>query len=452
MVLLIVTASIALVGCVARGSEPTVPAPTTSSTTPTTVVDHGGDADQPVAPADRVPVSGPGLARPSAGALSRQRDPRDVVLASSARDGGQRHRPGRPRRTSGQLAAGRGPDPLPTERDRDTRVDQSSAIETTVSVWWVGVLSRDGAATPQAQWSTSSFSLILEDGDWKVTAQSTQSGTTTDLSSDSVSISHYGFEQRLCRLRRLGDRSMIPRAARRSHRHRRRMVLGPSGERNRWMDPRGDRRVARRHPELPQDDRAPGCHRRVVLGSRVALRSGSQRQRRPAPWRSSLPESSRGSSLAISRDASQGRAPPAPTAVLGTVGITVVVDLLLDLTDSMSTEYSAVSDGGALASSIVRRAAHASDWWVLTVVMGLVALVAAFLLWIELLVRSSLLYLLVALYLLVFAASVWPTAKRCFVACLSWYSPSSCRSSSSSLPRCRSASLRSAAPSRLASR
>ena len=95
-----------------------------------------------------------------------------------------------------QLSAGQGP-----TRYRQsviaTRVDQSSAIETTVSVWWVGVLSRDGAATPQAQWSTSSVSLILEDGDWKVTAQSTESGPTPDHSSDSEPISNSGFEQRL---------------------------------------------------------------------------------------------------------------------------------------------------------------------------------------------------------------------------------------------------------------
>jgi hypothetical protein len=44
-------------------------------------------------------------------------------------------------------------------------------------------------------------------------------------------------------------------------------------------------------------------------------------------------------------------------------------------------------------------------------VLGVVALVATFVIWIELMVRSSLIYLLVAFSPLVFAASVWPSAR-----------------------------------------
>ena len=44
--------------------------------------------------------------------------------------------------------------------------------------------------------------------------------------------------------------------------------------------------------------------------------------------------------------------------------------------------------------------------------LGLVAVLGAFLLWVELLVRASLLYVLLALSPLAYAAFVWPTARR----------------------------------------
>lgn len=102
----------------------------------------------------------------------------------------------------------------------------------------------------------------------------------------------------------------------------------------------------------------------------------------------------------------------APTAVLGMIGITAVVDLLLDLTDAMSTAVLGGSDGDALKFlGTFGVQAHAATGGFNTVVMGIVALVAAFMIWIELLIRASLLYLLVAMSPLVFAASVWPAAK-----------------------------------------
>lgn len=102
----------------------------------------------------------------------------------------------------------------------------------------------------------------------------------------------------------------------------------------------------------------------------------------------------------------------APLAVLGMIGITVVVDLLLDLTDAMSTAVLGGSDGDALkflATFGVQ--AHTATGGFSSVVMGIVALIAAFMIWIELMIRASLLYLLVAMSPLVFAASVWPAAK-----------------------------------------
>ena len=193
MASLLVVASIALVGCGARGSEPTVPDPTTSSTTPTTVVDHGNDADQAVAAAVRFVCSGQELLDTPPALLA---DAIRGMWSASSAEMAVSDTVDQLVELREQLSAGQGP-----TRYRQsviaTRVDRSSAIETTVSVWWVGVLSRDGAATPQAQWSTSSVSLILEDGDWKVTAQSTESGPTPDHSSDSEPISNSGFEQRL---------------------------------------------------------------------------------------------------------------------------------------------------------------------------------------------------------------------------------------------------------------
>lgn len=78
-----------------------------------------------------------------------------------------------------------------------TRVESTSPSEATVSLWWVGVLSRDGAALPQAQWSTSRITLVLEDGRWKVSAQSTDRGPTPDHSSDAEPLSSTELERSL---------------------------------------------------------------------------------------------------------------------------------------------------------------------------------------------------------------------------------------------------------------
>lgn len=102
----------------------------------------------------------------------------------------------------------------------------------------------------------------------------------------------------------------------------------------------------------------------------------------------------------------------APLAVLGMIGITVVVDLLLDLTDAMSTAVLGGSDGDALKFlETFGVQTHTATGGFSSVVMGIVALIAAFMIWIELMIRASLLYLLVAMSPLVFAASVWPAAK-----------------------------------------
>lgn len=102
----------------------------------------------------------------------------------------------------------------------------------------------------------------------------------------------------------------------------------------------------------------------------------------------------------------------APVAVLGMIATTVVVDVLLDLTDSLSTAVLGNASGPTL--SFIEGfgvGAQLLTGGFSTVIIGLVAVVAAVMVWIELMVRASLMYLLVALSPLAFAASVWPAAK-----------------------------------------
>ena len=77
------------------------------------------------------------------------------------------------------------------------RVESASAARVQVSAWWVGVLSREGAVLPQAQWTTSLVTVIREDGGWRVDAESSEPGPVPDSTSDSEPISHEEFERRL---------------------------------------------------------------------------------------------------------------------------------------------------------------------------------------------------------------------------------------------------------------
>lgn len=95
-----------------------------------------------------------------------------------------------------RLASGRG-----ATRYRQSavtvRVESASAARVDVAVWWVGVLSREGALVPQAQWSTSTVTVIREDGEWRVDEETSEPGPVPDSSSDSEPISHDEFERRL---------------------------------------------------------------------------------------------------------------------------------------------------------------------------------------------------------------------------------------------------------------
>lgn len=101
-----------------------------------------------------------------------------------------------------------------------------------------------------------------------------------------------------------------------------------------------------------------------------------------------------------------------PVAVAGMVVTTAVVSQLLQLTDALA---------GAVMSSTGDQSLHflsgfgatvaASTNGFAAVLLGLVAVVGGLLLWVELIVRASLVYVLVAVSPLAFAATLWPSSK-----------------------------------------
>lgn len=101
-----------------------------------------------------------------------------------------------------------------------------------------------------------------------------------------------------------------------------------------------------------------------------------------------------------------------PGAIAGMVLATVVVAHLLELTDAMSDAVMADTNDQALHFlSGFSVAVTDTNSGFAAVVLGLVAVFAGLLLWIELIVRSALVYLLVAISPLGFAATLWPAAR-----------------------------------------
>ena len=101
-----------------------------------------------------------------------------------------------------------------------------------------------------------------------------------------------------------------------------------------------------------------------------------------------------------------------PLAVLGMVVSTAVVGHLLELTDAMSNAVLSTTDNQAVRflSGFGATVTGLTSGFA-TVILGLVAVFAALLLWIELIVRASLVYLLVAISPLGFAATLWPASR-----------------------------------------
>ncbi|MGD9794604.1 MAG: hypothetical protein AB7V43_14090 [Acidimicrobiia bacterium] len=67
-----------------------------------------------------------------------------------------------------------------------SRIDAYTPEHCSVSVWSVGVLSRVGAAQPQAGWSISTFELVWERDDWKIWHESITPGPAPDLDASAV--------------------------------------------------------------------------------------------------------------------------------------------------------------------------------------------------------------------------------------------------------------------------
>lgn len=100
-----------------------------------------------------------------------------------------------------------------------------------------------------------------------------------------------------------------------------------------------------------------------------------------------------------------------PMAILGIIATVTVVTKLLDLTDALSTAVLSQADGQGLRFLSRLGAVSIGAQGFAVVVIGLVAILAALALWVELMVRSALVYLLVAVSPLAFAAMVWPAAR-----------------------------------------
>jgi hypothetical protein len=101
-----------------------------------------------------------------------------------------------------------------------------------------------------------------------------------------------------------------------------------------------------------------------------------------------------------------------PLAVIGMVITVAAVGKMLDLTDALSSAVLSTTDEQALhfLSGFGVAVTGATSGFA-AVLLGLIAVIAALILWVELLVRASLVYLLVAISPLGFAAMLWPSAR-----------------------------------------
>jgi type IV secretion system protein TrbL len=104
-----------------------------------------------------------------------------------------------------------------------------------------------------------------------------------------------------------------------------------------------------------------------------------------------------------------------PLAVGGMVSTVAVTQLLIELTDALSdgiltafgTDIRAFLDGVATVGTLTGGVATA----LVVFLLGLLALLAGLVLFVELVIRSALIYLVVALCPLAFAALVWPATR-----------------------------------------
>ena len=187
---------IGLVSCAARrptGSESaTEPAPTVAaaSTSADAATTPGADA---VAAAVRFVCSGQRLLDSTPTQLPTVI--RELWSARSA-DGAVTSTVERLAELRTRLETGEGPTRY-RQSALSVRLESGSTERATVSVWWVGVLSRNGVALPQAQWVTSEVTLVNEDDQWRVDAVAESIGPVPDHSSDDEPITNDELERRL---------------------------------------------------------------------------------------------------------------------------------------------------------------------------------------------------------------------------------------------------------------
>ncbi|HEY3673037.1 MAG TPA: hypothetical protein VGN51_19015 [Acidimicrobiia bacterium] len=102
-----------------------------------------------------------------------------------------------------------------------------------------------------------------------------------------------------------------------------------------------------------------------------------------------------------------------PLAVLGMVVTIEVATRLLQLADALS--HAVLRGGGDNAKEVLRVISTSSSFSgqssFVVALLGLLCIVAALFVWVELVIRAALVYLLIAFSPLVFAAMVWPSAR-----------------------------------------
>jgi hypothetical protein len=104
-----------------------------------------------------------------------------------------------------------------------------------------------------------------------------------------------------------------------------------------------------------------------------------------------------------------------PVSIIGMIGLVTITQVLIRLTDALSTQVLGnfkgdISQFGKVVASLNLLSGGQATGFVIFV-LGLVTVLAGLVLFAELVVRSALIYIVVALAPLVFAARLWPATK-----------------------------------------
>ncbi len=290
-----------------------------------------------------------------------------------------------------------------------TRLDAYTSRRARVSLWRVGVLSVAGLTSPLAEWTTVAYDLVWEQGDWKVWSETQMAGPTPMGHPDA-------------RFSTPGE------------------LLNGLG----WIWDQTGARAA----NAVWDQIVHGLVSWVVDSMAwfvAALLQFFERSSTPSlgsSWFAGGPIGSGAhspygvvASLSLSvlllcvllsavhglligeGPAMLGRiVRDVPLSILGIVSTIGVAQVLLGAGDELAARILTGTQAGTHATTVLRSLgqlqAGSGQPTFVVFLLGLVAVVGAFFLWMELLVRSSLLYVLLALSPLAYAAFVWPLARR----------------------------------------